>query len=108
MDSKVLQVQQWLNKKYSSNANYTQITEDGNTGNETVTAIIKGFQIETGVTVDGKLGNGTLNAIGTLSNTIDTSIATNRNKVYLLQGAMYCKGYEGLERHEDGCSGGSA
>lgn len=94
MDSKVLQVQQWLNKKYSSNANYTQITEDGNTGNETVTAIIKGFQIETGVTVDGKLGNGTLNAIGTLSNTIDTSIATNRNKVYLLQGAMYCKGYE--------------
>ena len=91
MDSKVLQVQQWLNKKYSSNANYTQITEDGNTGNETVTAIIKGFQIETGVTVDGKLGNGTLNAIGTL---FDTSIATNRNKVYLLQGAMYCKGYE--------------
>ncbi len=39
------------------------------------------------------LGSGSLAAIGTISPSLDTSVQTNRNKVYIAQGGLYCKGY---------------
>lgn len=93
MDQRVYEVQRWLNATYGGHGSFPAVTEDGITGNATIKAIVRGFQIETNVTVDGVIGNGTLSAIGTISANIDTSIPKNRNLVYLLQGAMYCKGY---------------
>ena len=72
---------------------FPAVTEDGLTGNSTIKALIRGLQIEAGVKVDGVLGSGSLAAIGTISPSLDTSVQTNRNKVYIAQGGLYCKGY---------------
>lgn len=85
MDQRVYEVQRWLNATYGGHGSFPAVTEDGITGNATIKAIVRGFQIETNVTVDGVIGNGTLSAIGTISANIDTSIPKNRNLVYLLQ-----------------------
>lgn len=93
MDLKVLEVQKWLNLTYGNHPDFPAVTEDGLTGNSTIKALIRGLQIEAGVKVDGVLGSGSLAAIGTISPSLDTSVQTNRNKVYIAQGGLYCKGY---------------
>lgn len=93
MDLEVLEVQKWLNLTYGNHPDFPAVTEDGLTGNSTIKALIRGLQIEAGVKVDGVLGSGSLAAIGTISPSLDTSVQTNRNKVYIAQGGLYCKGY---------------
>ena len=89
MDLKVLEVQKWLNLTYGNHPDFPAVTEDGLTGNSTIKALIRGLQIEAGVKVDGVLGSGSLAAIGTISPSLDTSVQTNRNKVYIAQGEYY-------------------
>jgi peptidoglycan hydrolase-like protein with peptidoglycan-binding domain len=89
MDQMVLEVQEWLNTTYGGNVNYTKVTEDGITGGTTVAALITALQIEIGISSpDGVFGPATLSACPTLSSTSGT-----KNEICILQGALYCKGY---------------
>lgn len=85
MDQMVLEVQQWLNNNYNEN-----VTEDGVTGGATVSALIKALQIEIGVpSPDGVFGKETLQMCPIIS-----SSSASRNEAYIVQGALYCKGYD--------------
>lgn len=94
MDQRVLQTQEWLNDTYTGVSGYTPVTEDGATGHQTFTALIKALQIELGIAVDGDFGPGTLSACpATISQVPDESTATPINLHYIIQGSMWCKGY---------------
>src|SRR5471030_490613 len=89
MDQMVLKVQTWLNTTYSGNANYTKVSEDGITGGTTVAALITALQIEIGISSpDGAFGPATQAACPTLPIS-----GAPKNEIYILQGALYCKGY---------------
>ncbi|WP_315072449.1 glycoside hydrolase domain-containing protein [uncultured Clostridium sp.] len=89
MDQMVLKVQTWLNTTYGGNSNYTKVDEDGITGGTTVAALITALQIEIGISSpDGVFGPATMAACPTLP-----SSSATKNEVYILQGALYCKGY---------------
>ena len=90
MDIMVKKTQEWVNKTYAGNAKYIKIAEDGITGNGTMKALVRALQIELGVTVDGALGDKTAEKVGTLS---AKNTASKKNIVYILQGGLYCKGY---------------
>ena len=92
MDLKVYMTQQWLNNTYSSNSSFTRVDEDGITGWGTIRGLIQALRIELGVTPDGVFGNGTANAFTPLSAESNWEIETIRNQIYILQGALYCKG----------------
>lgn len=88
-DVMVLQTQQWLNKTYTGKNGYTPIYEDGVTGGGTVKALIIALQIELGIaSPNGNFGPATTEAFRELS-----IGSTNTNQVYILQGALFCKGY---------------
>ena len=98
MDERVLQTQQWLNTTYANNAAYIPINEDGQTGNATFTALIKALQIELGnVTVDGSFGDATMTRLAavhpTFSQVADVETAEENNYHYIIQGSLWCKGY---------------
>lgn len=94
MDQRVLQTQEWLNGTYTGVTGYTPITEDGATGHATFTALIKALQIELGITADGDFGPGTLSACpATIIQVPNESTATPLNLHYIIQGSMWCKGY---------------
>lgn len=89
MDQAVLRTQKWLNSTYGNNSNYTKIPEDGTTGNRTIKALTTALQIELGIsTPNGNFGPATSSAFKTLS-----AGSKLTNQVYILQGALFCKGY---------------
>lgn len=93
MDQMVLNTQKWLNKTYQGKAGYKSVGEDGVTGWGTMTALITALQIEIGIeSPNGVFGPGTTTKFSTLS--VNASI-TNKN--FILQGALYCKGYNPQE-----------
>ena len=57
-DTKVSEIQIWLNSVYKDNENWVTIKEDGITGNNTVAGLIRALQIELGVNVDGAMEPG--------------------------------------------------
>lgn len=103
MDQAVLKVQQWLNGNYKNKTGYSIIKEDGVTGWGTITALTKALQIELGIsTPNGTFGPATKAAFGNLSinsqpqnSWSEAEILSLQNKIYILQGALYCKGYNG-------------
>lgn len=74
--------QTWLNNNYASG-----LTVDGAFGPKTKTAAIKAYQKVLGVTADGSFGPNTKAAVTTLK------VGSSGNAVYLLQGMLYCHGY---------------
>ena len=89
MDQSVSKTQEWLNKTYKDNSNYSVILEDGITGWGTMKALIIALQIELRIsTPNGSFGPATRSAFKNIS--IGCS---NTNLVYILQGGLYCKGY---------------
>jgi peptidoglycan hydrolase-like protein with peptidoglycan-binding domain len=102
-DQMVLLTQQWLNGVYKDNINYSVIIDDGVTGWATITALTKALQIELGIsTPNGNFGPATSAAFGSLSinsqpqdNWSNADIISLQNKIFILQGALYCKGYDG-------------
>lgn len=95
MDERVLQTQQWLNATYSGRTGYINITEDGQTGQGTFLALIRALQIELGgILVDGDFGTSTLNACPvTISQVPNPDTAAPNNLHYIIQGSLWCKGY---------------
>lgn len=93
-DEMVRNVQVWLNQTYTPDLIGT-VDTDGITGNTTVSALIKALQIELSVyPMDGVFGNDTLNKLVTLSDTTpEDTYNTLEHVIYILQGALYCKGY---------------
>lgn len=92
MDNLVYKTQVWLNDTYTGKPYYNPISEDGVTGNGTIKALITALQIEIGISApNGTFGPGTTTACPTVA--ID--ITNNANVVYILQGGLYCKGYNG-------------
>lgn len=88
MDQKVLMTQVWLNNTYSGKTGYIHCDEDGATGNGTIASLISALQIEIGVSpVTGEFGPLTASMCPTLK------LGSAGNKVNILQGALWCKGY---------------
>ncbi|MGH4120272.1 DUF3289 family protein [Clostridium sp.] len=89
MDLMVQSVQKWVNATYKGNSGYTPVTEDGITGGTTEAALITALQIEIGISSpDGVFGPSTKLACPTLPST-----GAPKNIIYIIQGALYCKGY---------------
>lgn len=91
MDEAVLRAQQWLNDTYSGETGYSEIAEDGITGQNTVKALITALQIEIGIAApNGTFGPSTTSLCPTLSKNVE---AQPTNIVKILQHGMFCKGY---------------
>lgn len=89
-DSRVTEVQEWLNETYGAQSWFTKLTVDGMTGAGTCKALCKALQYEIGVkNVDGVIGAGTLAVCPTIGATV-----TNTNLIKIIQCGFYCKGYE--------------
>lgn len=89
MDEMVLKTQQWLNSTYKGKSGYNEIPEDGSTGWGTMEALTRALQIELGISSpNGNFGPATSAAFGELS-----FGSSKTNQVYILQGALFCKGY---------------
>lgn len=89
MDERVLEVQSWLNITYYNNQHYSVIEENGKTGWITIRALTTALQIELGIAQPtGSFGPTTTSLCPTLSTSSPAS-----NIVKILQGALFCKGY---------------
>lgn len=92
-DLMVKEVQKWINQTYDPSLIPT-LEVDGKTGQTTVRALIKALQIELDIApVDGIMGADTMEALPTLYAGFTTEAFSVTKVVYILQGAMYCKGY---------------
>ncbi|MGL5714685.1 MAG: peptidoglycan-binding domain-containing protein [Paraclostridium sp.] len=92
-DVMVSKTQEYLNTTYSSNPNWVRIDPDGKTGWATIRGLIRALQIEVGIsTPNGTFGPATEAACPTLKKELNPTDKTKR-LVYILQGAMWCKGF---------------
>lgn len=81
-DSTIRAFQTWLNSNYGSG-----LSVDGVYGNNTKVAATKAYQRVLGVTADGVFGASSKNAVKTLN------VGSTGNAVRLLQGMLYCRGF---------------
>ncbi|MBO5523436.1 MAG: glycoside hydrolase family protein [Roseburia sp.] len=81
-DSTIRAFQTWLNSNYGSG-----LSVDGVYGNNTKVAATKAYQRVLGVTADGIFGTNSKNAVKTLN------VGSTGNAVHLLQGMLYCRGF---------------
>lgn len=89
MDQMVLETQKWLNKNYAGKNGYKTIAEDGVTGWGTMKALVTALQIEIGISgPNGNFGPATTAAFQPIS-----IGSTKTNQIYILQGGLFCKGY---------------
>lgn len=88
MDQRVLQVQQWLNATYGNDSRFNRVTEDGITGWGTIYGLRRALQIELGI-------QETSNSFGPTTYSLCPTIAQGdeNNLVYIVQGGLWCKGY---------------
>ena len=100
IDEMVLVVQTWLNETYSGIAGYNplDLSDDGGikgrTGWSTMYALTRALQIELGISVPSdNFGTGTLNALKKYGDIGIDKNNTNANIVKIIQGGLYCKGY---------------
>lgn len=98
VDQMVLATQKWLNKTYGSNSGFGKVTESGHTGWNTIYGLIRGLQIELGITTPvDNFGPGTesrFKARWPHGISEQKSGATATSNVYgIIQGALWCKGY---------------
>lgn len=81
-NSTISAFQKWLNNNYSAG-----LTVDGYYGPATHKAATKAYQKILGVTADGIFGSASKAAVKTLKN------GSSGNAVHIMQGLLYCKGY---------------
>ncbi|RZU48694.1 putative peptidoglycan binding protein [Krasilnikovia cinnamomea] len=93
MDSRVLDVQVWLNREYGSVTGFNRVAEDGITGWATMRALTRALQYELGISpLSDTFGPTTLARVTGMSGDIEGLWTTNRIKI--VQGGFYCKGYD--------------
>lgn len=97
MDEMVLKVQQWVNLVYGGKPGYVLAPETGQTSWSTMYSLTRALQIELGITTpSNNFGPGTEAAYKAWGEMEKGSVPTDekgQNIVRILQGAMYCKGY---------------
>lgn len=97
MDEMVLEVQKWVNETYRDYTGYDVTEENGETGWSTIYALTKGLQAELGITsLANNFGPGTSSAYKDWGEMEIGQVPTSKkgkNIVLILQGAMYCTGY---------------
>lgn len=88
MDTMVLKTQQWLNLTYGDDSRFNRVTEDGITGWDTIYGLRRALQIEEGIT-------STSNSFGpsTYDKCPDINEGDTGNLVYIVQGGLWCKGF---------------
>lgn len=97
-DQMVLKTQQWLNQTYNGKTGYIAVTENGNTGWNTIYALRRALQIELGITAtSSNFGpSTTANFIARFPNGViqqSPDDETESNIYAIIQGACWCKGY---------------
>lgn len=97
-DQKVLQVQQWLLDTYGTETAFAQFvsenefTATGNTGTNTMSALIYALQYELGIDEPtGSFGSQTLSLVPSMSLENVSSYSTHLIKI--LEGGLWCHGY---------------
>ncbi|WP_156458810.1 glycoside hydrolase domain-containing protein [Microbacterium sp. Leaf179] len=94
-DEKVRQTQEWLNVTYGNNSQWRSLTVDGQIGWMTVFGLIRGLQIELGIsTLSDSFGDTTFDRLATQFPFIVSS-TSNANVKRLAQSALWCQGYTG-------------
>ncbi|ARC83147.1 putative peptidoglycan binding domain protein [Clostridium argentinense CDC 2741] len=94
MDQMVLKVQEWLEDTYRGKYGYIPVEPNGRTGWDTMYSLISALQIEEGIPEpNGYFGPETTRRCPTLSINSNSSSTTVQNQIYILQGALFCKGY---------------
>lgn len=97
-DPYIRNVQVWLNKNFGDDSRYNKIEENGKISLATINAMIRGLQIELGISVTAdNFGDGTVRAFNKKYPTGVHQQQDNDNaeeKIYgIIQGALLCKGY---------------
>lgn len=97
MDEMVLKVQQWVNINYTGMPGFEPAPENGKTGWSTMYALTEALQLELGISpAVANFGSGTEAAYKSWGEMEYGSVPTEtkgQRIVSILQGAMYCKGY---------------
>ncbi|MHA7620766.1 glycoside hydrolase domain-containing protein [Cellulosimicrobium cellulans] len=101
VDQRVLDVQEWLNEYYrqAAGAQWIEVPETGRTGWSTMYGLTRALQHELGIaTLSNNFGDGTLAALTTQFPTINSSTTSSNPAklariVKIIQGGLYCKGY---------------
>ncbi|MGG4266516.1 glycoside hydrolase domain-containing protein [Peribacillus simplex] len=97
MDAAVMSVQVWVNSMYGGRTGFVPAPETGKTGWSTMYSLTRALQLELGITSTAdNFGDGTAKAynnFGILEMGKVPNTEQGRNIVKILQGAMYCKGY---------------
>lgn len=93
-DARIRQVQVWLNEQYGGNPAWgDNVPVTGKTGWSTVYKLIRSLQWELGITaLSNNFGAGTLSALAT-HGPVGAS-ESNENIVRIVQGGLYCQGYD--------------
>lgn len=96
-DPWVQATQVWYNHEYGSRPGHTPLTVDGQSGWKTMYALTRALQTELGITsLSDNFGSGTLSALasfGTVSASNPNTAGSPSNIVKIVQGGLYCKGY---------------
>lgn len=92
-DDMVYLTQKWLNQEYGNVPGFGAVTENGKTGWETVYGLLRALQYELGIT-------NLANSFGPTTSSLYSQNLLRRNdgatdkKYAILQGALWCKGYD--------------
>lgn len=91
-DPMVYYTQLWLNQTYGHISDFDQVPENGKTGWPTIYGLIEALQYEMGITSLAKnFGPSTSTAYQ--NNILSRNDGVTDNKYAILQGALWCKGY---------------
>lgn len=97
VDEMVLRVQRWVNATYAGNPGFVPAPETGHTGWSTMYALTRALQIDLGITTPsdtfGPATEAAYKAWGEMEIGKVPTDAQGERIVMILQGAMYCKGY---------------
>ena len=97
----VLHTQKWLNETYGDDERYNSIEENGRTGWPTIYALTRALQIELGI-------ENTADSFGPTTRSRYTPLkkkSGNNNQFGILQGALWCKGYDPGHYYSEGNDG---
>lgn len=91
-DQMVLLVQKWLNQEYGDVAGFGSVAEDGYTGWDTIYGLLRALQHELGITsLANSFGPSTSSLYS--QNLLCRQDGVTDRKYAILQGALWCKGY---------------